>query len=142
MSHVPNPSTAPPHLISYGARFQTSWPQSATAVVAATGELDAANGAEFVDYALSQPDTTERLILDFSGLTFFATAAFSALHTLNVRCVRAQIRWAMVSSPAVDRLLRICDPDAALRIASDLDAALVAVHDEPPRLLQLVPEPR
>ncbi len=74
-------------------------------------------------------------------MTFFATAGFTALHTLNVQCVGEEIRWALVPSAAVVRLLRICDPDSALPICSDVGDALTTVHNEPPRLLQLVPEP-
>jgi len=73
-------------------------------------------------------------------VSFFATAGFTALHTLNVECAGKDIRWAVVSSPAVDRLLRICDPDSALPICADAADALTTVHTEPPRLLQLVPE--
>ena len=68
------------------------------------------------------------------------TAGFTALHTLNVQCVGEEIRWALVPSAAVDRLLRICDPDSALPVCSDVDDALTTVHSDPPRLLQLVPE--
>lgn len=124
------------------AQFEISWPQESTAVVAVHGELDAANGAQFVDFALGNSENTDRLVIDLSGLTFFATAGFTALHTLNVQCVGADTRWALVASPAVNRLLRICDPDSALPVCSDVDDALTAVHNEPPRLLQLVTESR
>ena len=83
---------------------------------------------------------TDRMVIDLTGLTFFATAGFTALHTLNVQCVGEEIRWALVPSAAVNRLLRICDPDSALPVSSDVDDALTTVHSEPPRLLQLVPE--
>lgn len=124
------------------AHFRTSWPETATAVVAVSGELDAANGIGFVDYALRHADTMQRLVVDLSGLTFFSTAGFSALHTLNVRCVGENIRWVLVPGKAVNRLLRICDPDVALPVCTDADDAVTAVHAEPPRLLELVAEPR
>ncbi|MGB2922481.1 MAG: STAS domain-containing protein [Mycobacterium sp.] len=122
------------------AQFEISWPQPLTAVVAAHGELDAANGAGFVEYAMLHAKDTDRMVIDLSGLTFFATAGFTALHTLNVQCVKEEIQWAMVPSPAVERLLRICDPDATLPICPAVDAALTAVHNDPPRLLQLATE--
>ena len=123
------------------AYFETTWPEASTAVVVAHGELDAANVDDFIDYALRRRTETDRLIVDLSGLAFFATAGFSALHTLNVQCVGAEIRWALVPSPAVHRLLRICDPDGALPTCTDINEALAAVQTDQPRLLQLVPKP-
>ncbi|VEG52248.1 anti-sigma-factor antagonist [Mycolicibacterium aurum] len=136
------PDPAPDSFICHTARFDTSWPQPATAVVAGHGELDAANGNAFVTYALRHADQTQWLIVDLSHLSFFSTAGFSALHTLNVQCVGEDIRWVLIPSKAVNRVLRICDPDSALPISADVAEALTAVHTEPPRLLELVSEPR
>lgn len=58
-------------------------------MITAIGDLDASNAAEFVDYALQDVERTKRLTLDLTGVDFFATAGFSALHTLNVRCASA-----------------------------------------------------
>ncbi len=77
--------------------------------------------------------------MDLRGLEFFGTAGFSALHTINVRCAGAGVRWAVVPSKAVSRLLRICDPDNALPVA---EPAVLDENDQPLRLFQLVPEPR
>ena len=124
------------------AHFATRWLQPSMAVIAAHGELDAANAQEFVDYALRHAAHIDRLVLDLSGVDFFGTAGFSALHTLNVRCAAEKIEWAMAPSQAVTRLMRICDPDSALPICDSVDAALAAVQGEPRRLLQLVPKSR
>jgi len=144
MPHAPDtpdpPEPTPEYLDCRTAQCAISWPQPSTAIVAAHGELDAANGAQFVDFALRNGARTDRLVVDLSGVSFFATAGFTALHMLNVQCAGDEIRWAVVSSPAVDRLLRICDPDSALPICADAADALTTVHTEPPRLLQLVPE--
>jgi anti-anti-sigma factor len=127
---------------THAAHFATRWLQPDTAVITAHGEIDAANSQEFVDYALRHGDRIKRLVLDMSGVDFFGTSGFSALHTLNVRCAGEAVEWASVPSTAVSRLLRICDPDSTLPFFGDLDAALLAVHGEPRRLLQLVAEPR
>jgi anti-anti-sigma factor len=120
------------------AHFATRWLKPSTAVITAHGELDAANAPEFVDYALRHATHTDRLVLDLSGVDFFGTAGFSALHSVNVRCAAELVHWALVPSSAVTRLLRICDPDSALPICSSVDVALSAVQGEPRRLLQLV----
>ena len=87
-------------------------------------------------------DRIQRLALDLTGVDFFGTAGFSALHTLNVRCAGAGVEWVLVPSSAVSRLLRICDPDSALPIATTMPAALSVLQAEQRRLLQLVSEPR
>lgn len=128
--------------ICHTAHFATRWLQPSMAVITAHGDVDAANAQEFVDYALRHAPHIDRLVLDLSGVDFFGTAGFSALHTLNVRCVAEKIEWALAPSLAVTRLLRICDPDSALPICHSVDAALGAVQGEPHRLLQLVPKSR
>jgi anti-anti-sigma factor len=124
------------------AHFATRWLQPSLAVITTHGELDAANAQPFVDYALRHAAHMDRLVLDLTGVDFFGTAGFSALHTLNVRCAAEKIEWALAPSAAVTRLLRICDPDSALPICTSVETALSAVQGEPRRLLQLVAKPR
>lgn len=124
------------------AHFATQWLQPDTAVITAHGEIDAANSQEFVDYALRHAAHIKHLVVDMSGVDFFGTAGFSALHTLNVRCAGESIEWASVPSSAVTRLLRVCDPDSTLPFYDGVDGALAAVQGEPRRLLQLIPKPR
>ena len=134
------PDHTPDRLNCGTAQFERSWPHEATANITVRGELDASNGDQLVEYALRDSVHTDRLVVDLSGVSFFATAGFAALHTLNVQCAADEIRWTVVSSPAVDRVLRICDPDTALPIYADAVDALKSVHADPRRLLQLVPE--
>lgn len=124
------------------AHFATRWLRQSLAVITAHGELDAANAQQFVDYAMRHAAHIDRLVLDLTHVEFFGTAGFSALHSVNVRCAGEKIEWALAPSPAVTRLLRICDPDSALPICTSVDTALSAVQDEPRRLLQLVPKAR
>ncbi|MEW5811321.1 MAG: STAS domain-containing protein [Actinomycetota bacterium] len=144
MAQVPDvpPDTTDDTYVCHSAHFNTRRPQPSTAVVSAHGELDAANGNAFVQYALRDAKQTQWLVIDLTGLSFFATAGFSALHTLNVQCAGENIRWALVPSLAVDRLLRLCDPDSTLPICVDIANALTTVHSDPPRLLKLVSQPR
>jgi anti-anti-sigma factor len=143
---IHGPSASPESLIEptdcHTAHFATRWLHPSMAVITAHGELDAANAPQFVDYALRHAAHTDRLVLDLTGVDFFGTAGFSALHTLNVRCAAEKIEWALAPSVAVTRLLRICDPDSALPICTSVEAALSAVQGEPRRLLQLVSKPR
>jgi anti-anti-sigma factor len=124
------------------AAFATRWLQPSVAVITAKGELDAFNAQDLVEYALRDAESTKRVALDLTGVDFFGTAGFSALHTLNVRCAGAGVEWVLVPSTAVSRLLRICDPDSALPIAATMSAALSRLQADQRRLLQLVTEPR
>ncbi|MBO0677723.1 STAS domain-containing protein [Mycolicibacterium sp. S2-37] len=109
-----------------------------TTVIAVRGDLDATNAHEFVDYALQHPG--HALVLDLTGVEFFGTAAFSAIHTLNVRCAGSGVEWVLVPSWAVARLLRVCDPDATLPVAADVDEAVARLHRNGSPLLELVAE--
>jgi anti-anti-sigma factor len=122
------------------ARFAAHWVPSG-AVITAHGELDAANAGQLADYVQRCATYAKSLILDLSGLEFFGTAGFSALHTINVGCVKADVHWTMVPSPAVSRLLRICDPDGVLPAAESVNAVLSS-REERRRLLQLVSQSR
>lgn len=143
-SSLPTPSSEPHDepAASHGATFTTHWPEPACALIAAQGDLDAANAQDFVDYALRHAGRTIRLVLDLTGVEFFGTAGFSALHTFNVRCAGHDAEWVLVPGTAVLRLLRICDPDSTFPVCDDVDSALAEVRAESPRLLQLVAEPR
>jgi anti-anti-sigma factor len=110
-------------------------------VITAHGELDASNANQLADYVQRCTTHANSVIVNLSGLEFFGTAGFSALHTINVRCAGADVRWAVVPSQAVSRLLRICDPDNALPLAGSVPDILDE-DEEPRRLFQLVPQPR
>ena len=140
--HPASPDNLIEPIDCHAAHFATRWLKPSMAVITAHGELDAANAQQFVDYALRHAANTDRLVLDLTGVDFFGTAGFSALHTLNVRCAAEKIEWAMAPSAAVTRLMRICDPDSTLPICDGVDSALAAVQGEPRRLLQLVPKTR
>lgn len=129
---------------SRAAQFTARWDPSGT-VIAVDGELDAANADQLAAYVQHSIARSRRVILDLRGLKFIGTAGFSALHRINVVCSGAQAYWAMAPSPAVARLLRICDPDGTLPVTTPaqepLLEALPADEDDEP-LLQLIPQPR
>jgi anti-anti-sigma factor len=127
---------------NHTARFTAEWGPSAV-VITAHGELDASNSNQLADYVQRCAAYFKSLvvILNLSEVEFFGTAGFSALHTINVRSAGADVRWAVVPSRAVSRLLRICDPDHALPVAESIEDALDD-NEKPLLLLQLVPQPR
>ena len=125
---------------NHTARFTAAWGASSV-VITAHGELDASNAAQLADYVQRCAAHSESVIVNLSGLEFFGTAGFSALHTINVRCAGADVRWTVVPSRAVSRLLRICDPDSTLPLTESVPEGMDE-NEAPRRLFQLVPQPR
>ena len=125
---------------NHTGRFTAEWGASSV-VITAHGELDASNAAQLADYVQRCVAYSESVIVNLSGLKFFGTAGFSALHTINVRCAGADVRWAVVPNKAVSRLLRICDPDNTLPLAASVPDGRDD-NDERLRLFQLVPQSR
>lgn len=123
------------------ARFAAHW-VSSSVVVTAHGELDAANAMHLADYVARCAAFSTWVILDLTGLEFFGTSGFSTLHTINVRCARDGVQWAVVPNHLVSRLLQLCDPDHALPIYDSVSDDDLMGQEEPRRLLKLVPQPR
>lgn len=131
MTHTLVLPTRPPSLPTrHAARFDTRWTMSSVAIVSAYGDIDASNASTLTDYALVNAVRCRGLILDLSGLKFFGTEGFSALHRVSVRCARAEIGWMVVPSAAVSRLLRLCDPHGSLPTVDTVDAALANLQDQ------------
>ena len=129
----------PPAWENHSARF-TAHSDSAGVVIIAHGELDASNASHLADYVERCVSESTAVVVDLSGLKFFGTAGFSALHLINVRCAGANQRWALVPSNAVSRLLRICDPDNTLPLVDSVSAFHEGEGEgpDPNRLFQLV----
>lgn len=113
----------------HAVRFDTRWTMSSVAIVSAYGDIDASNASTLTDYAVVNAVRCRGLILDLSGLEFFGTEGFSALHRVSVRCARADIGWMLVSGAAVTRLLRVCDPHGSLPRVDTVGAALANLQD-------------
>jgi anti-anti-sigma factor len=130
----------PPAWENHSARFSAEWNVDRV-VITARGELDASNATQLADYFDLCIAHSTPLILDLSDLKFFGTAGFSALHLINVKCAGANLRWAVVPSKGVARLLRICDPDNTLPLITSVHAMPDADRGDPDhnRLFQLIP---
>ena len=125
---------------NHGVRFTVEWGPSFV-VITAHGELDASNANQLADYVQRCATHSKSVIVNLSGLEFFGTAGFSALHSINVRCASDGVHWAVLPGKAVSRLLRICDPDDALPVADSVPDILDE-NENPRQLFQLVPQPR
>jgi anti-anti-sigma factor len=97
-----------------GLQLSADWLNSTVVRISASGDIDASNTAELLDFVLRRGANCRSLILDLSKVTFFATAGFSALRTIELRSSRASVSWTLVDGPAVSRVLGICDPERTL----------------------------
>ena len=118
---------------SYTTRLAHRRPRSSVTVVSARGHIDASNADILTEYTLGHLTGCRGLIIDLSGLDFFGTEGFSALHRVSVCCAHAGIAWTVVPSEAVSRVLRIGDPQGLLPAASTVEAAMALIQDQPRR---------
>lgn len=92
----------------------TEWLAPYVVRITVAGEVDASNAATLRDYVLRRAANCRNLVLDLCGVTFFSTAGFSTLRTIDVRCDRANVRSTLHCSKAVSRVVEICDSDRQL----------------------------
>ncbi len=98
-----------------------------TTIVKVTGEIDATNVDRFSDYARRFVGEAQGLILDLSGVDFLCARGISVLVAIDDECRTAGIRWAIVASPTVKRLLHLVDmSDALPSVSSERQALKVA----------------
>jgi anti-anti-sigma factor len=114
----------------HAARFDARWTMASAAIVSAYGDIDGSNASTLTDYAVVNAARCRGLIVDLSGVEFFGTEGFLALHRVSVRCARAEIGWVVVPGAAVSRLLRICDPHGSLPAVDTVGAALANLQDQ------------
>lgn len=108
-----------------------------TVLLAVAGEVDAATAPDLFDVIESGLRGYHQLVLDLSRVGFFGAAGFSLLHRLHVHCLRASIDWVVLTGPAVQRLLKICDPDGTVPAAANIVSAVAALARGPHRTPQL-----
>ncbi|WP_141564205.1 STAS domain-containing protein [Mycolicibacterium palauense] len=107
-------------------------------LISAVGDIDAVNATDLADCARAAAGRGTDLLLDLRHLKFFGIEGFRALEGIDGACGDAGVRWAMVTSPAVTRVLRVCDRDGALPAAEDLRTAHGLLHRRRAPSLKLV----
>ncbi|WP_234835141.1 STAS domain-containing protein [Mycolicibacterium stellerae] len=93
--------------------MRTEWHSKTVVRICATGEVDASNIDRFARYVFRYGANSRRLILDLTDVTFFGAECFSTLNIIAERCATAAVAWTLVPSPAVSRVLQVCDPHRA-----------------------------
>ena len=104
------------------ALFTTFWLPPEEAFVGVRGDIDVCNAGEFLEYAW-RDGRVNRLVVDLSECEFFGSAGYGAIHRLGERCVANGIRWALVPSRNVRRVVDICDEEATIPMHASVQAA-------------------
>jgi anti-anti-sigma factor len=93
-------------------------------VLTVSGDIDARNIDRVSAYATRLVPVGNALLLDLSGVGFFAAQGISVLVAVGDACGDAGLPWALVTSHAVDRVLRISEDDDILPVASSVPDAM------------------
>jgi anti-anti-sigma factor len=93
--------------------LRTEWHSRTVVRISVTGEVDASNANRLVRYVYRYGANSRRLILDLTDVEFFGVECFSLLDIIAGRCGMAAVAWTLIPSPAVARVLQICDPHRA-----------------------------
>jgi len=107
--------------------FESRWLTVSTEIVGVRGDVDATNADAFTDYVLRDSARRDAMILDMRSVCFMGIEGFSALHRIAVSCAAAESHWVVVPSPAVSRVLSICDPDGLLPCTDTMNAAIESI---------------
>lgn len=83
-------------------------------VVHITGEIDATNVDRLYDYTHRFASAAQALIINLSEVDFLCARGIFVLHAVGNNCRTEGRTWVIVTSPAVDRLLSIGDPNHTL----------------------------
>jgi anti-anti-sigma factor len=109
-------------------------------VLTITGNIDTRNTDRLRAHAIRLVPIGNALVLDLSGVTYFAQQGLSLLVAVEEACERAELPWALITSHAVDQALRGSENDDILPVASSVPDALQYLAD-PARVRQQVALP-
>ena len=85
--------------------------------VSVAGEVDAGNAKHFAHTVREAATGYPGLILDLTQVHFLAFDGASALYAISAHLAREDVTWCVVPSPAVSRVLQLCDPEGLIPVA-------------------------
>jgi anti-anti-sigma factor len=93
-------------------------------VVNISGEIDVSNVEQVTNFAVCSVAADDALLLDMTGVTFFGAQGISMLVTIEDICSQGELPWALVTSPAVERVLYLSGQATVLPVATSVHAAM------------------
>lgn len=98
--------------------------QPGTTIVQVHGAVDAYNAERLSDHLDELASPGRSLILDLRGVRFFSDDGLRALVDIAEKSQRTRVQWAVVTSPAIDRLLPTTNINYRLPTAASVEEAL------------------
>jgi anti-anti-sigma factor len=108
---------------SSGVRIRAQCRHLAT-VVTITGAIDVVNVDPVTERCKRFILPDKALVLDLAGVDSLAAQAIRLLYRIDDDCRAAGLEWALITSPAVTRLLRVADDPARFPIVESVHEAL------------------
>jgi anti-anti-sigma factor len=93
-------------------------------VVTISGDVDATNIVRVTGAVTRLVEVGNALLVDLSGVGFFAAHSLSALLAIDAACQHAELPWALVTSHAVNRALRLSECSEIVPTVSSVPAAM------------------
>lgn len=93
-------------------------------VVTISGEIDVSNVEDVTAYAFRSVLVGNALLLDMSGVEFFGVRGISLFVALEHACRGTGLPWALITSPAVERVLRLSGQKDAMPVANSARTAM------------------
>lgn len=96
-------------------------------LITASCDIDASTAPDLCARIQRHAAGYRQLVLDLSAVEFFGTAGYSLLQRMHARCAHAAVDWVLVAGPEVQRLLRVCDPEAIVPTAANIVSAVATL---------------
>lgn len=93
-------------------------------VISIKGEIDSTNWQPVEGFVRAFVRDGQPIVLDLSALEFLCAAGAVALLDFDAECRRAELPWALVTSVAVERAVRVVSASLGLPVARSFSAAL------------------
>ncbi len=93
-------------------------------VLTISGDIDAGNIEGLRAYATRLVPVGNALVLDLGAVKCFESQGLLLLSAVADACGRAELPWALITSHAVDQVLRVCEDDDILPVASSVPDAM------------------
>ena len=93
-------------------------------VVSVSGDVDARNIDSVTAYTTRLAQAGDALLLDLSGVEFFAVQGISIFRALEDTCRSTKLPWALINSRAVERVLRVSGQSDTLPTANSVPEAM------------------
>lgn len=97
-------------------------------VISLSGDIDASNAEAVGEHIRGFVTPRCPIVLDLSDLDFLGVEGIRGLFALGETCADAKTGWALVTSHAVRRLLRVADRKGRVPAARSVTEALTRLH--------------